>query len=376
MEPGECPYCAYYKSRGARYCVRCGRDLSLGASFCPECSSESAKGARFCTFCGRYLGETRRRYQQDNRYPFLRGLVIATAIVGILVAVLTLIVCAWHMGDMLDTPERYGYILYIGLGLTDYEITVLWGNGFRAFIVIAFIVFCIFLAYAAYSFHGTAVKNGLNSAKTEHTGMAALTSCLSVSLMLSVVYFLLMALFGQETSADFSEYEVWDLYTLLFLAGFNEELAYRVVWIGIPMMVLGFLWKRDKRSLQYLMGGFGMSKAAVVLIFFSAALFGLAHNSGWGWVKILDAAFGGIIFGYLYCEYGVYACMLAHFLNDTMTITVLGTLAEWFFILAGFAILIYWLLAPNRKLLDVKGMPAMNGKLPTMREQWGRHRDM
>lgn len=229
MEPGECPYCAYYKSKGARYCVRCGRDLSFGASFCPECPSQKNLGARFCTFCGRYLGEGRYYTPDRNRHPLMRGLVITTAIVGILVAILTLAVYAWHIGDMLDIADQYSYPLYIALGLDNIYLVDLRGSWFQAYIILAFIVFCLLLAYAAYSFRGTAVKNGLGSSKTEHTGMAALASCLSVSLMASVVYFMIMAMFGFETDVDFTQYDPWLLYTDLFLAGFTEELAYRAV---------------------------------------------------------------------------------------------------------------------------------------------------
>lgn len=380
MGPDDCRYCNYYASKGARFCPKCGRDLSgMTGSGCPQCAAQAAAGARYCRYCGNYLGEgsaqpARPDVQAEPDHPFMRGTVTAVTVLFALLCTVSLIVYAVHMDDVLSIADRYMYSLYVPIGLTDVFRVSLRGDAFRAYILIAYVLFALFLAYAVLSYRRTAEKHGTSSDRAERSGLSAAASCLSVSLFLSIVYLLVMSSAGEDADTSWmDEYRVWDLNALLFMAGLNEELAFRVIWIGIPMAILGFLWKKDRRSLQYLMGGFGMSKAALVLIVISSVIFGLAHYDGWGWVKILDAAAGGIIFGYLYTEYGLYASVLAHFLNDTVTVFAGGALGELALMAAGAIILIYWIVKPNRELLDIRSMPAMTESLPPMKDQWGRH---
>gem|GEM_PF-1097827 len=380
MEQNNCRYCNYYASKGAKYCPRCGRDLSgMSSSGCPRCADQAAAGARYCRYCGNYLGEGRTQpypsgMQDGPEHPFMRGTVTAVTLLFILLCTASLIVYTVHVGDVLGIADRYSYSIYVPLGLVNAFSIPLRGNAFRAYILIAYVLFALFLAYAVISYQRTAGKYGMSSDRTEHSGLSAAASCLSVSLFLSIVYLLLMSSAGADADSSWmDDFRVWDLNALLFMAGLNEELAFRLVWIGIPMALLGFLWKKDRRSLQYLMGGFGMSKAALVFIIISSIIFGLAHYDGWGWVKIIDAAAGGIIFGYLYTEYGLYASVLAHFLNDTVTVFAGGVLGELALMAAGAVILVYWLVKPNRELLDLKGMPDMTESLPPMKDQWGRH---
>jgi membrane protease YdiL (CAAX protease family) len=69
------------------------------------------------------------------------------------------------------------------------------------------------------------------------------------------------------------------------------------------------------------MGGFGMSKIAIILIIISGIIFGLAHYPGWDdqvW-KVASAAIGGIFFGYLFVRFGLYAAIFMHFITDYLS---------------------------------------------------------
>ena len=91
------------------------------------------------------------------------------------------------------------------------------------------------------------------------------------------------------------------------------------------VLIALFYDKEGKSSWKYLFGGFGFNKKAIVLIFFSAFIFGAGHLQNWGWWKFFPTFVFGLIAGYLFCKYGVYATILLHFLTDYMSAE------SWFF---------------------------------------------
>lgn len=128
---------------------------------------------------------------------------------------------------------------------------------------------------------------------------------------------------------------VWVLLFELANASVYEELVFRALLIGMPM-ALGSLainaglarrWtpegKSLKRSLRYLMGG-NLRKtssresllAAWIFLFASSTVFGLAHEPGWGWWKVVPAMVAGLGFGYLFLRHGIGAAIIAHFATN------------------------------------------------------------
>ncbi|MDR0309243.1 MAG: CPBP family intramembrane metalloprotease [Candidatus Methanoplasma sp.] len=112
-----------------------------------------------------------------------------------------------------------------------------------------------------------------------------------------------------------SEDILQEMYSLV-QASVWEEVITRMVYIGLPIMVISLIITRRKESLKCLFGGFGMSWAAVVLIMISSVIFGFAH-SGWGYTwKIISTGISGTFLGYLFVRFGIYASILLHFLVD------------------------------------------------------------
>ncbi len=103
-----------------------------------------------------------------------------------------------------------------------------------------------------------------------------------------------------------------------------EEVISRVVYIGVPMMVLALICKRRDFA-KYLLGGFGMSRAAIILIVLSAVVFGFGHASGWGIGKVLPTFIPGLAMGYLYARFGIHVSITFHFAFD-YTAVMYGTL--------------------------------------------------
>lgn len=52
----------------------------------------------------------------------------------------------------------------------------------------------------------------------------------------------------------------------------------------------------------------------------AAVLFALAHLSGWDLIKLPQVFVLGIVLGYLFMEYGLYACILAHSVFDVASV--------------------------------------------------------
>jgi len=85
----------------------------------------------------------------------------------------------------------------------------------------------------------------------------------------------------------------------------------------VPMLIVGLILKENgTKRWRYLTGGFGMSREALIFIFFSAAMFGIAHVPGWDLWKLFPTFLFGLIAGYLFVKYGVYATIAMHFLMN------------------------------------------------------------
>ncbi|MBP5734261.1 MAG: CPBP family intramembrane metalloprotease, partial [Candidatus Methanomethylophilaceae archaeon] len=99
-----------------------------------------------------------------------------------------------------------------------------------------------------------------------------------------------------------------------------------ILLIGHPVVLIAlFYYTEGKSSWKYLFGGFGFSRKALILIVFSAFIFGAGHLTNWGWWKFFPTFVFGLIAGYLFCKYGVYATIMLHFLTDYMSAE------SWFF---------------------------------------------
>lgn len=55
-----------------------------------------------------------------------------------------------------------------------------------------------------------------------------------------------------------------------------------------------------------------MSRIAAALLFVSATVFGLMHLDGWTFMKFPDTFISGILFGYVYIQYGIHATVVMH----------------------------------------------------------------
>ncbi len=101
-----------------------------------------------------------------------------------------------------------------------------------------------------------------------------------------------------------------------------EELVVRVLFIGVPLLFIDMIRRKTRKDwYAYILGGkFNIGIIELVLIVFSAAMFGVAHYlGGWGEWKIPAAGIAGLAFGYLYLRFGLAASITLHFVFDYLS---------------------------------------------------------
>ncbi len=362
-----------WRERGAKFCGNCGKSLSDAPSIIVSDRPTATV----------FTAGTDPEMKGPSTPSILRlSVIICVMVVTLIVANNTFLSVAFF-DRIVDDCSVLLFSFSLSYGFGDITLFKYHDVGVAVALALCLIVQGLFLAYALHRFF-----KALNREKTqadgccvEHAGLSATSSALAVSLVLSMIILGLTAVSGNAADASWmSKYTDLQMIFMLTKAGLEEEIILRLVWIGIPMMIIAIAVNKDRRSWQYLMGGFGMSKVAFILIVFSSILFGLAHLNGWGWGKVPSAAIGGLIFGYLYVEYGLYASVLAHTANDTISTLIYSfgqgveVLAMLLLLILGFVILIYWIFKISGLKKEVVGMPLFPRKLENnLLEQWGRH---
>ena len=104
-----------------------------------------------------------------------------------------------------------------------------------------------------------------------------------------------------------------------------EEVGFRLVLIGLVAMVLsiGKTWKealgalwRPSKVMEGVAVGTGTGAIIWAAMGLSAVTFGACHvvcgGSGWQVGKFPEAAFGGLVLGYVYVKYGLHVAIITH----------------------------------------------------------------
>lgn len=289
---------------------------------CDRCREAHDRGMRFCPWCGE---------------PVRGGMGILASPVRSLM-MLCAVVCT-----ILLVMEAY--CLYAGAGstfsfLADYTngivivfpelITVCTISGpllqaYWVFIVAALTLSFAFLAWDLYRSINSR-RDVYVSEAVEHSTLYWVCIAFGVMYILSVLITVLIMVSGGmiEMPDNLPTTNSPNAIFLYAEAAVWEEIVSRVMLIGLPMTVLAALM-RKKDCLRYLLGGFGFSKASVILLVFASVFFGLAHMSGWGLEKVLPAAVSGLVLGVLYIKFGVHAAMAVHFMTDYTVVALDAT---------------------------------------------------
>lgn len=257
---------------------------------CSDCGAPAPDGAVFCPRCGHRLG--------DGMCPGASAYGIVGIVAAALVTISLTIAVAYiavNIEPIFGCLTDVGKVIFIGCA--------------------AVFAFC-----TVYAVRGAVASAREGPERLGRSGWAGVGKGLAVLMAFSYAYVIMTMLLGTEIdSSELSKYSEYQLAAMLFMAGPREEILYRLLPIGIPMAIL-FLACGRKGGVSCVMGGFGASKAAWVLIIVAATIFGIAHLDGWNAAKVPQAFVSGVILGYLYVEYGLYASVLVHSGLDLMSV--------------------------------------------------------
>ncbi|MCI0497423.1 MAG: CPBP family intramembrane metalloprotease, partial [Thermoplasmata archaeon] len=128
------------------------------------------------------------------------------------------------------------------------------------------------------------------------------------------------------------ELEDWEAAFYLANASVYEEIATRVVLIGLPLLAIHAVRGRMAPLHRYVVGGgFRLDRPAVFLVAFSSWVFAYAHVVyGWDAWKLPPTLLGGAMFGYLFLRRGLHASILFHFMIDYLQMVDLLSYPAWY----------------------------------------------
>lgn len=290
---------------------------------CPECPGSRNSGYRFCIGCGRDLS------RRASSPVLMFGLAITAICVLILgVEVFTAFYKSGYVFSNLYSYSN-GFLILTPYPTTMFTIT---GIPLQIYYVILLIVMTVSVAWTVYMFIGPLRSYAANGDEgpIKNTALFESATLFAALYVIELAFTMFLLLSGVDIGPGVSG-DDWELMFLLLDASVWEEVVSRILLIGVPMMAIVLILRyRNSDTVddiadeetpwwRYLLGGFGMSRIAVVFIVFSALIFGIAHIPGWGLWKAFPTFLFGLIAGYLFVKYGVHVTIMIHFLTDYLS---------------------------------------------------------
>lgn len=356
-----CDRCDGCRAEGCRFCAYCGSPLE-----CPECANNRAWGCAYCGSCGMRLRNdvTFNPPEETSVKDLLikSGLAVAPAVAAMLILELAMLV--GHSVSELGFLDGFSETLFI---LTPFltELCTISGAVLQAYWVILVIAIVASAAAVFYQSRGMMTRSALTD-----IGRSSSTPLFWIGMLFGSTIIIELGIVlgedilgvGLETPGWISSMTLEEMLIAFASASVWEEVVSRVLLIGVPMAVIA-LYHRRRDFPRFLLGGFGVSRVAVLLIVVSTVIFGMAHVPGWGFPKALPTMVGGLAMGYLYVRFGLHASILFHFLTDYMGVLMetIGELATGsllaIILLISLVCVAYVLIAFKDWVMSIPSMP-------------------
>ena len=276
-----CDRCGECRERGDRFCIYCGEMLvPLPRSGCDRCEECRTNGDTFCRYCGKRLVE------EENPLlviGFVVGMI--TAVMMTLFLLFETFVAIWGIPQVLPNLPDYGSSIII---IVPTIVTVATFDGVLSQIYYLLLIAAVVVSVALFIYKAKGPLAELqkgNNKPIRQTAFFDVPVLFCVLFVWELVFVMVLMAAGVEIDG-LPDRETWKWMYELIEASVWEEVITRLLFIGLPMALIAvFLKKEGKSSWKYLLGGFGLNKTVIVLIFFSAFMFGAGHLNNWGWWK-------------------------------------------------------------------------------------------
>lgn len=311
-----CAECKRYENAGYEYCGKCGRFLD-----CPDCATYRSVNGMFCGKCGRTLQPVmpRLQYKESSIVDLIGKMSAVVAAIFLIIAGVALYINAGEIFSFLSLVEKYGLLLLIPYPIVFVYLPGVWVQIYWIFIV-AVISLCFIKVIHEHFERVKERKTKENNAPMKKSSMFWIGLMWPSTILLQMLaIYLAIILFDVELIVP--DMDSMGQHATMFLladAGVWEELITRVLIIGVPLSLIALARNKEK-PWSFLLGGKGVDRISLILVVVAALVFGYGHESGWGLAKVIPAFIFGLAAGYLYIEYGLYAAILMHFVNDYLS---------------------------------------------------------
>ena len=285
---------------------------------CENCETYREKGAHFCPYCGDHLNGPRPAGAPRPRYGFIFIAGLVAAVQGMLIMFFEMLIGWSDTTTVIDGLGDRSYTLYY---ITPHirDLVTIGPPGVSVlYITEMIIVTACFALMIILALKRVRDKHG-DIRALEDTAAYEMPVALGIMLIVEIVYMALIRIGGTSTESGVSGSDVEMMFALLH-ASVYEEVLTRLLMIGLPCLIVALLLKRkDSPWWKYLFGGAKYERWMLIFVVFSATFFGLAHLDNWDTWKFFPTFLFGLICGYLFLKYGLYATIGAHFINDYLS---------------------------------------------------------
>ena len=319
-----CDRCEESREKGYSFCPGCGNPLNEGCLYCAQYERD---GYEYCGKCGRHLGEHRQPASGDTDVrspnPLKMGTLFSTVFI-VLALVAELGAMFYFFGEGLDWIGENGSTFFLLLPGIVKICTFTGASAQVYFVLIAAAIIASFIVLMYQSLPAMKPRSDGDASKVERTPLYGIALLFGSVIIIELVINLIMAAIGSplEIPEWIDEMTMGESIFEYAEAAVIEEIASRIVIIGVPMALLALCYGR-RDFLKNLLGGFGMSRVALILLIASSIVFAVAHMGSWGIAKVFPTIVGGLAIGWLYIEYGVHASIMYHFLTDYLGVLVM-----------------------------------------------------
>ena len=314
-----CDRCGEARAEGSRYCAFCGEEQR---DDCPDCDAFRSGGALYCGSCGKRLGHppVQRPTEPGSDISLAKKLCLVMVPIAALLLIAEFCFMIGGTFTVFDWCATQSMNI-LGLVPNLVVLTTISGTALQVAWLLIEASVILSLALVAYQTWKGMSEEGRAEEKIEKTPLFGIGYMFAAMMAVNIIIMVVNMIFGKSIEIpdgmdtgntpaallEFADAAVW------------EEVISRLVPIGIPMAIVA-LANRKKGWPAYILGGFGLSKLAVALILISSLMFGFAHMSGWGILKVAPTFFTGMMMGWLYCRFGIHASIAFHFLVDYLAV--------------------------------------------------------
>jgi hypothetical protein len=320
-----------------RFCMRCGRELPPSSSFCPHCGASQSPAAYT------YVPPTPPRSGFEKLSDFIRASGTVFTVMMLLLVTVNVAILLWGVSVVLPETATHTIYLYLVVPfLIDYA--SLTGDAFAIYylLIVAAIVVS-FIVMIAKSLPGLRKEAEMKRVE-KHSPAYVIATLFCAVIGFNLLFNIIILSLGYNPVTPEPE-PLWVSLYALANASVYEELVIRVLYIGLPLMVIALATTRDRPWWRYLVGGgFEFGKKELFFLFFSAAMFSAGHIFNWDAFKLAPTFVAGLALGYLFLKYGLWASIMLHFFVDYLSIGIEATgnggLESYIYIVTIFAFII------------------------------------